>query len=124
MRATAGKGRAKKSGLKLYFDKTAKVWHFHELTFADIKSRFVSHGMGLRHLKNKLPVNFLPFLIKYSFGLLVLRLMHLRAVDLVRDGLEGWLIRADSYPNIIMQWLVVKWKSDGYYKEENRLSGM
>lgn len=116
--------RAKQSGLKLYFDSQAKVWHFHQLNLVDIKNRFISHGRGLYYLKSRLPVNFLPFLVKNNIGGIIMSVMEWRIMNIVRNIME-WIVRTtDNYPNIIMQWLVVKWKSDGYTYESKKMSGM
>ncbi|MBI2465053.1 glycosyltransferase family 2 protein [Candidatus Shapirobacteria bacterium] len=116
--------RAKINGLKLYFDSNAKVWHFHQLKFEDIKNRFISHGRGLYYLKSKLPVNFLPFLIKNKLGRFIILILEWRIMNRIRNIME-WIVKTtDNYPNIIMQWLVVKWKSDGYTKEAKKMSGM
>jgi glycosyltransferase involved in cell wall biosynthesis len=116
--------RAKRSGMKLYFDKQARVWHFHQLGFEELKSRFVSHGRGLYHLESKLPVNFLPFLVKTRVGRTLLKLMQMRIMNHVRNILESFVRRTNIFPNAIMQWLVIKWKSDGYEYERRRLSRM
>lgn len=116
--------RAKQCGLKLYFDSKALVWHFHQLNLSDIKNRFISHGRGLYYLKSRLPVNFLPYLIKNRIGGMILSIMEWRIMNRVRNIME-WIVRTtDNYPNIIMQWLVVKWKSDGYEQEAKKMSGM
>lgn len=114
--------RAKQKGLKLYFDSQAKVWHFHQLHFDDLKSRFVSHGRGLYYLKSKIPENFLPFLIKNRVGRMILSVMKLKIMDRLRNILEAMVKITDHYPNIFMQWLVVKWKSDGYEAEATKMS--
>jgi GT2 family glycosyltransferase len=116
--------RAKQSGLKLYFDSQAKVWHFHQLNFNDIKNRFISHGRGLYYLKSKLPENFLPFLVKNNTGGVIMSVMEWRIMNRIRNILE-WIVKTtDNYPNIIMQWLVVKWKSDGYTIESKKMSNL
>lgn len=116
--------RAKQSGLKLYFDSQAKVWHFHQLNFSDIKNRFISHGRGLYYLKSRLPENFLPFLIKNNTGRVIIGVMQWRIMNRIKKILEWIVSTTDNYPNIIMQWLVVKWKTDGFAAEAKKMSSM
>jgi glycosyltransferase involved in cell wall biosynthesis len=114
--------RAKLKKMILFFDSRAIVEHFHELGFYDLKSRFVSHGRGLWHLQNKLPTNFLPFLVKSRWGLVILGVMSSWPARLTGYVLEKIISRLNMYPNWVMQWLVIKWKSNGYQIETKRMS--
>lgn len=112
--------RASQSGLRLFFDGQARVWHFHEMGINELKQRFFSHGQGLRHLCHKLPANFLPPLVKSKWGEAVLGVMHYLLPAKVEEWLTKYLGQKNIYPNWLMQLLVIKWKSEGYYHEKNK----
>ncbi|MFZ2153315.1 MAG: glycosyltransferase [Microgenomates group bacterium] len=116
--------RAKTKGLKLFYDGLAVVWHYHELGLAEIKSRFISHGRGLFHLESKLPINFLPFLVKSGIGKMILDVGAWKIWNGPQLWLEKNINRYNVFPNMVMQIMVILWKSQGYHYEKVKMLGV